>query len=143
MGEEKAGQTGAKPPQKNKKEKVPELVGVSHQSEEDQALKDNLANWVEAVKSDNLETKEDAVYKIFHQVISATSSMTSIPKPMKFLVPHYATLVQEYEKTPQSKTKVLLNELAIFLRFASPAVRHSGGTIRTAGLQVSQAGNRR
>ena len=40
MGEEKSGQTGAKPPQKNKKEKVPELVGVSHQSEEDQALKE-------------------------------------------------------------------------------------------------------
>jgi hypothetical protein len=66
-----------------------------------------LTNWTEAVKSPDIATKEDAVYKIFHEVISATSSMTSIPKPMKFLVPLYPTLVAEYEKTPEGKTKVV------------------------------------
>lgn len=66
-----------------------------------------MTNWTEAVKSSDIATKEDAVYKIFHEVISATSSMTSIPKPMKFLVPLYPTLVAEYEKTPEGKTKVV------------------------------------
>ena len=76
------------------------------QNEEDQALKDNLQNWVEATKSVDIQTKEDAVYKIFHEVISATSSMTSIPKPMKFLVLHYQTMVDAYTNTPAGKTKV-------------------------------------
>jgi 26S proteasome regulatory subunit N1 len=87
-------------------------------------LKDNLGIWVENIKSDDLTIKEEAVSKIFFEVISATSSMTSIPKPMKFLVAHYPTLVEEYEKTQQSKTKVLLNELAIFLRFTGAFVRY-------------------
>jgi 26S proteasome regulatory subunit N1 len=88
-----------------------------------------MANWVETTKSQDLQAKEDAIYKIFHEVISATSSMTSIPKPMKFLVPHYQTLAAEYEKTPEGKTKVLLTQLAIFLRFTCAIIRDSGGPL--------------
>lgn len=69
-------------------------------------MKDNITNWVEDTKNQDLKVQEDAVYKIFHEVISATSSMTSLPKPMKFLGPHYNTLVEQYNKTPAGKAKV-------------------------------------
>lgn len=93
-------------PAKGKKDKAPELVVSANQNEEDQALQDNLALWVEQTHSTDMTAKEEAIYKIFHEVISATSSMTSIPKPMKFLHKHYDTLVAEYERTPGGKTKV-------------------------------------
>jgi len=40
------------------------------------------------------------------QIRSSTTSMTSVPKPLKFLRPHYDTLKQVYEKISDDKTKV-------------------------------------
>jgi len=40
------------------------------------------------------------------QIRSSTTSMTSVPKPLKFLRPHYDTLKQVYEKINDDKTKV-------------------------------------
>ena len=38
---------------------------------------------------------------------TSTSSMTSVPKPLKFLRPHYPDLQTQYEKWPPSEDKVL------------------------------------
>jgi 26S proteasome regulatory subunit N1 len=40
------------------------------------------------------------------QIKSSTSSMTSVPKPLKFLRPHYATLAAFYETLMDSANKV-------------------------------------
>jgi len=40
------------------------------------------------------------------QIRSSTTSMTSVPKPLKFLRPHYDTLKQVYEKITEDRTKV-------------------------------------
>ncbi len=46
--------------------------------------------------------------KNFRQEIrTATSSMTSVPKPLKFLRPHYGTLKSYYEKMVDSELKVV------------------------------------
>jgi 26S proteasome regulatory subunit N1 len=37
---------------------------------------------------------------------SSTTSMTSVPKPLKFLRPHYAVLKDVYEKITDVSTKV-------------------------------------
>lgn len=37
---------------------------------------------------------------------TATSSMTSVPKPLKFLRPHYQTIADIYASWPQSDYKV-------------------------------------
>lgn len=39
------------------------------------------------------------------EIRMATSSMTSVPKPLKFLRPHYGTLKGFYEKMPDSDLK--------------------------------------
>ena len=42
------------------------------------------------------------------QIKSSTTSMTSVPKPLKFLRPHYETLKEVYEKIKDNETKVIL-----------------------------------
>ena len=40
------------------------------------------------------------------EIRSSTSSMTSVPKPLKFLRPHYGTLKAHYEKMSEADLKV-------------------------------------
>ena len=40
------------------------------------------------------------------QIKSSTTSMTSVPKPLKFLRPHYESLKEVYEKIKDNETKV-------------------------------------
>lgn len=42
-----------------------------------------------------------------HEIRTSTSSMTSVPKPLKFLRPHYGTLKAFYEAMPESDLKVI------------------------------------
>ena len=42
---------------------------------------------------------------------SATSSMTSVPKPLKFLRPHYATLIHCYDTWPESDVRKFLADI--------------------------------
>lgn len=42
------------------------------------------------------------------EIRTSTSSMTSVPKPLKFLRPHYGTLKTYYETMAESDLKVLL-----------------------------------
>lgn len=70
-------------PDPQKKEKKEEL------SEEDQALKDNIDNWVAAI----LEAHDpEALAKLDKEVRTATGTMTSLPRPFKFLFAHYKPL---------------------------------------------------
>ena len=39
------------------------------------------------------------------EIRSATTSMTSVPKPLKFLRPHYATLKETYEAMADGPNK--------------------------------------
>lgn len=57
-------------------------------------MKDNIDNWVE----DILEGKMESFHKLDNEVRSATSTMTSIPKPFKFLADHYKSLEGYYKK---------------------------------------------
>jgi 26S proteasome regulatory subunit N1 len=47
-----------------------------------------------------------ALSEIKKEVSGATQSMTSVPKPLKFLVKHYAALKEIYHGTPSSNFKV-------------------------------------
>lgn len=40
---------------------------------------------------------------------ASTTSMTSVPKPLKFLRPHYAKMKEIYEKMADGLAKVILN----------------------------------
>ena len=106
-------------PKKKKKEedeKKKSAEGGSTMSEEDKALKERLETCVSTLTGKPIENAEDAPSSVEVQPVeqekpstliqlkalqiittelrSATSSMTSVPKPLKFLHPHYDDLVQ-------------------------------------------------
>ncbi|CAM9429485.1 unnamed protein product [Ectocarpus sp. 12 AP-2014] len=70
-------------------------------SEEDKALKDGLELAVTRVgdKEPGIAVR-NALRHLSSEIRSATTSMTSVPKPLKFLRPHYAQLKKSYESWP-------------------------------------------
>lgn len=68
-------------------------------SEEDLALKTTLEGLVEQVVSKDEVAKRAALESMRTEIRSATSSMTSVPKPLKFLRPHYDRLKDAYVAT--------------------------------------------
>ena len=78
-----------------KKKKLSEEEAEDNMSEEDKELKERLETCVSTVLNEN---KEDSVTipirltaldVIVTELRTATSSMTSVPKPLKFLRPHF------------------------------------------------------
>jgi 26S proteasome regulatory subunit N1 len=73
-------------------------------SEEDQELKERLETCVntlinkDAEEAVNVPIRLKALDVIVSELRSATSSMTSVPKPLKFLRPHYSALKDLHTK---------------------------------------------
>ena len=58
------------------------------------------------LQESNMELHKPALEALRTQIRSSTSSMTSVPKPLKFLRPHYGTLKDLYEKWGPGENKV-------------------------------------
>mmetsp|Transcript_503 Transcript_503/g.753 ORF Transcript_503/g.753 Transcript_503/m.753 type:complete len:924 (+) Transcript_503:86-2857(+) len=80
--------------EKNKKEEKEEDA----LSEEDQQLKERLESCVSTITNENNEAsvtigiRQNALDMIVTELRTATSSMTSVPKPLKFLRPHFVVI---------------------------------------------------
>lgn len=74
-------------------------------SEEDQKLKDELDMLVERLTEADSSLYEAALEAIKTSIKTSTSSMTAVPKPLKFLRPHYDKLAEAYEKWPKGANK--------------------------------------
>ncbi|KAL4435475.1 hypothetical protein ABPG77_006237 [Micractinium sp. CCAP 211/92] len=70
----------------------PGLLAEEELSEEDQKLKDDLELMVTRVGDADKGVQKLAIDSLGNEIRTATSSMTSVPKPLKFLRPHYETL---------------------------------------------------
>jgi len=77
---------------KKDKEKKEEL------SEEDRQKKEELELLAQRAQDPDEGVAKLALTTIVTELKTATSSMTSVPKPLKFLRPHYAALTEHYEK---------------------------------------------
>jgi hypothetical protein len=75
-------------------------------SEEDQKLKDELEMLVERLLEPDASLYKPALQNIKTFIKTSTSSMTAVPKPLKFLRPHYAGLEKAYESWPEGENKV-------------------------------------
>jgi hypothetical protein len=75
-------------------------------SEEDQKLKDELDMLVERLLEPDADLYKPALQNIKTFIKTSTSSMTAVPKPLKFLRPHYAGLEKAYESWPEGENKV-------------------------------------
>lgn len=80
-------------------------------SEEDQALKNELEMLVERLQESDTRLYKPALEALRTLIRTSTSSMTSVPKPLKFLRPVYPSLQTLYETWPASSDKALFAEI--------------------------------
>ncbi|KAF2226945.1 armadillo-type protein [Elsinoe ampelina] len=77
-------------------------------NEEDQKLKDELDMLVERILESDSTLYQAALEAIKDSIKTSTSSMTAVPKPLKFLRPHYEKLEQAYQSWPEGANKTSL-----------------------------------
>jgi len=94
---------------KNKKQK--EEQKEEELSEEDQQLKNELEMLVERLKEPNASLYKPSLENLSTLIKTSTSSMTSVPKPLKFLRPHYEPLLELYEQWKDGEEKQLLADV--------------------------------
>ncbi|KAL9340008.1 hypothetical protein Peur_066227 [Populus x canadensis] len=104
------------PPSKKKEEKKDDDL-----SEEDLALKQQLELYVERVQDPEPGVQKLALESLRQEIRSSTSSMTSVPKPLKFLRPHYGTLKAHYEKMSEADLKKYLADILSVLALTMSA----------------------
>ncbi|TPX07340.1 uncharacterized protein E0L32_010762 [Thyridium curvatum] len=74
-------------------------------SEEDQQLKSELDMLVERLTESDATLYKPAIDAMKNFIKTSTSSMTAVPKPLKFLRPHYETMTKLYEEWPAGDDK--------------------------------------
>lgn len=80
-------------------------------SEEDLKLKNELEMLVERLKEGNSELYDPALDALKNFIRTSTSSMTAVPKPLKFLRPHYTSLTELYDSWSEGETKDKLADI--------------------------------
>ncbi|XP_038972855.1 26S proteasome non-ATPase regulatory subunit 2 homolog A-like isoform X2 [Phoenix dactylifera] len=115
-GEQAAPKPPFKDPKKKKDEKKEEDL-----SEEDLAFKQQLELYVERVQDADPGVQKFALESMRKEIRTATSSMTSVPKPLKFLRPHYGTLKAYFETMLDSDLKKYLADILSVLALTMSA----------------------
>lgn len=105
------GVDGKKEPKKDKDGKIIEERKEEELSEEDQQLKNELDMLVERLQESDASLYKPALDAIKNSIKTSTSSMTAVPKPLKFLRPHYETLEKTYESWPSGENKKSLADV--------------------------------
>ncbi|KAL3321130.1 26S proteasome non-ATPase regulatory subunit 2 [Cichlidogyrus casuarinus] len=95
------GQTVQEEKPKNDAKKIEEL------SEEDIQLRDELNMLVERLQEEDKKLYKPSLESMRVLIRSSTTSMTSVPKPLKFMRDHYETMKEIYEKIVEKPTKTL------------------------------------
>ncbi|KAI2624184.1 26S proteasome regulatory complex, non-ATPase subcomplex, Rpn1 subunit [Hypoxylon sp. NC1633] len=80
-------------------------------SEEDQQLKSELDMLVERLTESDASLYKPALEAMKTSIKTSTSSMTAVPKPLKFLRPHYETMTKLYEEWPEGDDKSSLADV--------------------------------
>lgn len=86
-------------------------------SEEDEQLKGELEMLVERLGEPNTALHRPALETLRVQIRTSTSSMTSVPKPLKFLHPHYPQLKALYDQW--SAASAAASDRALFAEILS------------------------
>ncbi|XP_065875690.1 26S proteasome non-ATPase regulatory subunit 2 homolog A-like [Euphorbia lathyris] len=89
-------------------------------SDEDIALKQQLELYVERIQDPDPGLQKVALESMRQGLRSATSSMT-VPKPLKFLRPHYGTLKAYYDTMVESEQKKYLADILSVLALTMSA----------------------
>nr|KJB25594.1 hypothetical protein B456_004G198500 [Gossypium raimondii] len=109
--ENDTGTTQTKPLPKDTKKKDVNKEDLHAQLEEDLALKQHLELRVERIYDVDPEVQKVALESMRQEVRTSISSMTYVPKLLKFLRPHYRTLKAFYETMLDSGLKKYLADI--------------------------------
>eukprot|EP00049_Salpingoeca_infusionum_P009476 m.159972 g.159972 ORF g.159972 m.159972 type:complete len:894 (-) comp14344_c0_seq1:1687-4368(-) len=93
-----------------KTEEVPDIQDEDL-SEDDRALKEMLEENVALLEGSDTSVHEAAAQALRESIRTATSSMTSVPKPLKFLRPHYDRIKAIYAGLTDDKIKALASDI--------------------------------
>ncbi|KAL9948447.1 proteasome regulatory particle base subunit [Verticillium nonalfalfae] len=94
-----------------KKEDGKIIDSAEELSEEDQQLKNELEMLVERLTESDASLYKPALEAMKTSIKTSTSSMTAVPKPLKFLRPHYETLTKLQEDWPEGDDKTSLADV--------------------------------
>lgn len=110
-------------------------------SEEDAQLKGNLEMLVERLCEPNHALHQAALESLCTIMRSSTTSMTAVPKPLKFLRIHVHRLVRAYEAMPADSTKQFMADVLSVLHMTQAADEHEKATpfVRNAVLNFRLA----
>uniref|UniRef100_A0A672ZV30 26S proteasome non-ATPase regulatory subunit 2 n=1 Tax=Sphaeramia orbicularis TaxID=375764 RepID=A0A672ZV30_9TELE len=97
---DKDKEKGQQPSGKDKEKKEEQEL-----SEEDKQLQEDLEMMVERLSDKNTALYRPALEELRRQIRSSTTSMTSVPKPLKFLRPHYGKLKEIYDGMAAGENK--------------------------------------
>ena len=100
-----------------KKDKSKDVKDDDALSAEDEALKEGLELAVERLKDpdEGVQKMRAALTHLTTEIRSATSSMTSVPKPLKFLRQHYGDLKTTHAGLPAGENKTILADILAVL----------------------------
>jgi 26S proteasome regulatory subunit N1 len=101
---EKKGEEAPKEESKGKKGKKGKKAEEDI-SEEDKALIEQMQLLVTRSADSEKGIRMNALTAMAKEIREATSSMTSVPKPLKFLRPHYATLKEHYVRETEDEVR--------------------------------------
>lgn len=88
------------------------VIGAPEElSEEDQQLKSELDMLVERLTESDTTLYKSALEAIKDSIKTSTSSMTAVPKPLKFLRPHYEPMIKLYETWPAGEHRTSLADV--------------------------------
>ncbi|KAL7731870.1 hypothetical protein ACLKA6_017447 [Drosophila palustris] len=90
---------------KDEKEQQPEL------SDEDQQLQEELELLVQRLQESDKKLYKPALEMMAKLIRASTTSMTSVPKPLKFMRPHYETMKTVYKHMPDEQTRQLCADI--------------------------------
>ncbi|OTB08174.1 hypothetical protein M426DRAFT_317278 [Hypoxylon sp. CI-4A] len=91
--------------QANGKKDEDKIDAAEELSEEDQQLKNELDMLVERLTESDASLYKPALEAMKTSIKTSTSSMTAVPKPLKFLRPHYEPMTKLYDEWPEGDNK--------------------------------------
>jgi len=92
-------------PSASDKKKDDKAAAEEELSDEDKKLKEELEICVERLTENDEKLYSPALSTLRNLIRASTTSMTSVPKPLKFMIPHYEAMKAAYEKINDGKVK--------------------------------------
>ncbi|XP_057666687.1 26S proteasome non-ATPase regulatory subunit 2-like [Diorhabda carinulata] len=77
---------------------LPRIAVKDDESEEDKELQAELKSLVDKITGNDIQLIQPAIDMMKYIIRTSTTSMTSVPKPLKYLAPHYDSLKDAHKK---------------------------------------------